>query len=560
MILKLSISNFAVFENIDINFNKGLNVLTGETGSGKSIIIEALFMLLGSRATKDLIRKGKSSSLIEAVFDISDNYKAQNVLATHNIQLDDDDYLIISREILETGKSINRINQRIVPLNVLKDIGIYLIDIYGQFEQQYIFKKENHIILLDNIFYEKTNNILKKYSVLYKEYKELENKIRILEDKLVNKDLKIEQYKFEIDEIDSAKLSENEEETLIKELKRLSNTKEIQDSLSRVSLLLSNSDQSAINTINDIYSIIKKVVTYDDGVLKFTEKLDIIIDELHDLYYEVVDYNENLQLDEEKLSIIEQRISLINRLKRKYGFSLDKIFEYRNSVSSELDILLEAENNLNDLQTSFDEVIAKLNSKAEELSNIRRESASYLEESLVKELDDLNMKNIRFKVKFSKKPSFSIDGVDDIEFYISTNKGNDLNAMQKTVSGGEASRIMLALKKISSDNGIVSTMVFDEVDTGISGKTSQIAGLKMKHISKNHQIICVTHSPQIASMADYHYLIEKKAIDEQTYSFIRVLDKEARTYEIARLLSGINITDKSLDNAKELIDTSNNLN
>jgi DNA repair protein RecN (Recombination protein N) len=271
-----------------------------------------------------------------------------------------------------------------------------------------------------------------------------------------------------------------------------------------------------------------------------------------------MDYQEKLDLDESKLNFIENRMSLISRLKRKYGYTIEKIIEYKNSSQEELNILTEAEAKLSMLTKEKDILYKDLKKHAEEISKTRKNAASMLEKQILKELDDLNMKNIVFKVDMQKRSSFAADGIDQVEFLISTNVGSDLNSVQKVVSGGEASRIMLAFKKITSDIESNQTMIFDEIDSGISGKTSQMSGIKMNYISAKHQVVCVTHSPQIASISKNHYLIEKKVVDGNTYSTVRKLDKENRIYEIARLLSGMKITDKSLNNAKELIESNNN--
>ncbi|WP_313345557.1 DNA repair protein RecN [Sedimentibacter sp.] len=550
MLLTLNISNFAVFEKQTIEFDSDFNVFTGETGSGKSILIEALSLILGERASKDLIRKGKKSALLEAIFDVSDNSDFYSFLQNNNIEMNAEDYLIISREIYENGKSISKINGRTVPLSIIKEAGSYLIDIYGQFGHESLFKKENHIILLDSLIQKDLAPILETYYNLYTEYNRIIKEIENLQGKLNNKDLKIEQLKFEINEIDEADLNEFEEEELLKQIKKLSNIQEIQNSLFEIKNILSN------NSLNSVYNLLNKIKGYDDSLADFISKLDILLEELQYFNYDLNDYSERLDFDGEKLNTIEKRMSLINRLKRKYGFSVEKIREYRESANEELDILLKAESNLNMMIKEK----AEHNKKIEECSNLisdkRKKAAEILETEILNELDDLNMKNIEFKVAINKKENYSYDGVDDVEFLISTNVGSDLNSVQKVVSGGEASRIMLALKKIVSDIESTQTMVFDEIDTGISGKTAQMAGIKMNYISAKHQIICVTHSPQIASISKNHFLIEKKIINNNTYSIVNKLNKENKIYEIARLLSGMKVTEKSLNNAKDLIDSS----
>ena len=551
MLLNLSISNFAVFENESIKFDKGFNVFTGETGSGKSVLIEALSLILGERASKDLIRKGKNSAVIEAVFDISEYEEVYNILKELNIDIDTEDYLIISRQILENGKSISKINGRTIPLGSLKEVGSCLMDIYGQFGHESLFKKENHILLLDSLIQRELVPFLSEYSKLFTEYNKKLSEIDFIQEKLINKDIKMEQLQYEICEIDEADLKVTEEEELLKEIKKLSNIKELQSSLYEINNILTSS-----NVLNNVYSILNKIKTYDEALENFLSRLDILLEEIQYFNYDLRDYSEKLEFDENKLNNIENRMSLINRLKRKYGFSIDKIFEYRNESEKELNLLKEAEYKLNVLIKEKDLLFNTLKELSEKISDKRKKAAEILEARLLQELCDLNMKNIRFKVNIERKSNFSSDGIDDVEFLISTNAGSDLNSVQKVVSGGEASRIMLAFKKISSDIESLQTMIFDEIDAGISGKTAQMAGIKMNYISDNHQVICVTHSPQIASISKNHFLIEKKVVGGNTYSTVKKLDDENKVYEIARLLSGMKITEKSLNNAKELIDSS----
>lgn len=555
MLLNLSIRNLAVFQDISIDFTDGFNIITGETGAGKSILIEALFLLIGSRASKELIRKNSKSAFLSAAFDISNNIKANKFLNENNIFIEEDDYLIISRELLDTGKSINKINNNIVSINILKELGVFLLDIYGQFEQQYIYKKENHIILLDNLINKEINSVLNEYESLYNQYRSKLSEINDLEDKLHNKEQKLDQYSYEINEIEEAALEEDEEENLIKELKKLSNIKEIQASLFEVEKRIIKNDDSAINNINSSYSLLNKIKNYDNNINNYIERIDFIIDELQSLGFEIINYSDNLELNEQKLDEIENRISLINRLKRKYGYSVSKINEYKEDIQKEYDILLEADNKLRLLNGELKTIKESLSENACIITDLRKNAADFLEKNIVMELEDLNMKNVQFKVNFYAKSDFSPNGINDIEFLMSTNVGSDLNSIHKIVSGGEASRIMLAIKKLSCDNDFITTLVFDEIDTGISGKTSQMAGNKMKIISKSSQVICVTHSPQIASISDSHFMIEKNSSSNETTSIVKKLNNDEKINEIARLLSGMNITQKSLNNAKELIES-----
>ena len=396
MLLSLNISNFAVFENVSINFDSGFNVFTGETGSGKSVLIDAIQLILGERASKDLIRKNKSSAFIEGIFDISVNDNIYSVLESLNIEIDKEDFLIISRELLDNGKSINKINGRTVPLNAIKAIGSFLIDIYGQFGHESLFKKENHIKLLDSLIHKELSPIFRLYNDSFAKYNNLCNEIDILKEKLLNKDSKIEQLKYEINEIDDAQLKECEEDELLKKIKKLSNIQEIKKSLYEAIRNI-NSD-----SLNNVYSILNKIQGYDEKLEDFLSRLDIQLEELKLLSYDLRDYSDSLDIDEKELNNIENRMSLINRLKRKYGFSIERIDEYRNSSYEELNLLLEADSKLNSLTTEKNKLFNELSENAESISKKRKKAAEILEKQILVELSDLNMKNIRFKVNIDK--------------------------------------------------------------------------------------------------------------------------------------------------------------
>jgi len=393
MLLSLNISNFAVFENVSVNFDSGFNVFTGETGSGKSVLIDAIQLILGERASKDLIRKNKSSAFIEGIFDISVNDNIYSVLESLNIEIDKEDFLIISRELLDNGKSINKINGRTVPLNAIKAIGSFLIDIYGQFGHESLFKKENHIKLLDSLIHKELSPIFRLYNDSFAKYNNLCNEIDILKEKLLNKDSKIEQLKYEINEIDDAQLKECEEDELLKKIKKLSNIQEIKKSLYEAIRNI-NSD-----SLNNVYSILNKIQGYDEKLEDFLSRLDIQLEELKLLSYDLRDYSDSLDIDEKELNNIENRMSLINRLKRKYGFSIERIDEYRNSSYEELNLLLEADSKLNSLTTEKNKLFNELSENAESISKKRKKAAEILEKQILVELSDLNMKNIEFKVR-----------------------------------------------------------------------------------------------------------------------------------------------------------------
>ena len=327
----------------------------------------------------------------------------------------------------------------------------------------------------------------------------------------------------------------------------------MQASLFNVENTLLREDSSAYNLINSGYSNIKKISAYDEALTQYLDKLEVLNEELQALAFEIIDYSDNLEYDGERLEEIEKRIALINKLKRKYGFTIEKIFDYRDELLKEYNLLKEADNKLFELKDKLKEQFVELQSKADKITALRKNAAEFLEKNIVEELNDLNMKNAQFKVNIVNKGEFYPNGVDEVEFLMATNAGGGLNSIQKIVSGGEASRIMLAFKKLSCDKEFVSTLIFDEIDTGISGKTAQMAGNKMNYISTRSQVICVTHSPQIASISKEHFVIDKYDKDGETFSSVKRVRDEEKVKEIARLLSGLNITKESLDNARDLI-------
>lgn len=559
MLVNLSINNFAIFEKVNLNFSKGFNVITGETGSGKSILLESILILLGLRVRKDFIRKGTNSAIIEAVFDITNNNNISKLLTEHGIVIDEDNLILISKELLNSGKSISKINDRNVTLSFLRKISSYFIDVYGQFGQYSILKKENHIKMIDEIKSKEIKEIKKKYNDVFDKYNIVNDKIIDLENNFTNKDSRIKQLEYEINEIDSVNIKKDEEESLLKEIKKLSNIEEIKNSLDEFVFLINDSESSVMNNMTNLSKLLYKLKNYDKELFNNNSKLEVIIENIQELLFSMINYKENIDVDTERINFIEERIALINRLKRKYGFSYDNINEYRNIANDELLKLTNISDDLCSLKIEKKEMHKRLEKLSYELTSIRKESIKYLEANIIKELDDLNMKNVEFEVKITQKNNFTSNGIDDIEFLISTNIGSDLKPLHKIVSGGETSRIMLAFKKIMADKEHYPTLIFDEIDTGISGRTSQMVGEKMNYMSKCCQVICITHSPQVASISNHHFLIKKSFSKDSTFSTIKNLNGQEKSIEIARLLSGLKITDKSINNAQELINISNKI-
>lgn len=559
MIVELNISNFAIIDNLKIDFEDGFNVLTGETGSGKSIIIEGIGMVLGQRANKKLIRTGEEKATLEGVFYIENKDRINKILEEYGIDTDPNNYLIISREIHNNGRNISRINGKIVTLNMLKNITINLVDIHGQYEHQSLLNVDNHIKLVDKFgddeFKVLLNYVKKKYKQLQREKEKL-NEISFSD---ANKEHEIDLLKYQLNEIDSANLSKYNENEIIKEYSKLDNIKEIELNLGEVLNIINNenySDISILNYINICITKMNNIKNYDDTIEDYNNRLESIRFELQDISRNLMDYFNNLDIDEEKFKFLEDRIDLMNKLKNKYGKSIESILKYRELIKNKLDILLNNEKMIREVNNNIKVIEKELSDYCIKLTKARKKLNKKLESLITKELEELNMNNVVFKVHFDRLKHFTPQGWDRIEFLISTNKGEDLKPLSKIVSGGEMSRIMLAFKRILADYDNISCLIFDEIDSGISGRTAQIVGEKIKMISKNHQIICISHLPQIAALSDIHYTIKKDIKKDKTITYVKKLSYEERIKELSRLLGGVNLTDTTKLHAREMLEMS----
>lgn len=559
MLVELNIKDFAIIDNMKINFTKGLNVLTGETGSGKSIIIEALGMILGSRTSKEFIRSGCNKSLLEGVFYIEDVPSLKPILEDLAIDIDQDNLLIITKEIYSNGPSISKVNGRTVNLSMLKSITTKLVDIFGQHEHQSLLDINNHLLMIDAFGDEQFVQLKSKIRKIYDELQEEKKKINSLTINSSERDREIDILKFQIDEINEANLTEEDEYAIEAEFKKLSNINKISQSIEMALSCLDNEDysyQGVINLINRSLSLISEVKEYD-------EKLQVIYNRLSDINYELQDINRelnyyfnNIDIDQERLNYLHERIDLVNKLKRKYGNTIEQIFKFRDEAEERLDKLLNFEEEYQKSLNKIRELEKTLEENCTLLSEMRKKIAGELENKVKKELSQLNMTKVEFKVDFSRTSNFTPFGFDKIEFLISTNPGEDLKSLSKIVSGGEMSRIMLAFKSILAVLDKIPTLVFDEIDTGISGRTAQVVGEKIYNISKNHQVICISHLPQIAAFADSHFVINKTSTGNRTITEVVKLSDEERIQEMARLLGGFNMTETTLKHASELIEMS----
>ncbi|EQF25965.1 DNA repair protein RecN [Clostridioides difficile CD160] len=546
--------NCALVEELRLSIDKNLNILTGETGSGKSIIIDALGLCLGDKYDRSFLRKGTDKGLVEAVF-LSDNIYLKKILDENDISIEDDNLLVITRLIYSDGKSTARVNGRTVKVSLLREIASTLIDIHGQHQNQALFNKDTHLKFLD-LFGE---NELEKFKVAYKKvynkYSEVKKALNCLTE---NKDemqiqREIDLLKFQINEIEVANLNKNEYEDLLKQREVYRNSEKIYNNLNLSYSKLHNGEYNVIDLIGLASKELNDISKYDSVLSEYSDTVERIMYELQDISGDIRNYKDNIDFEPYELEQIELRIDEINNLRRKYGDSIDDIFEYYEKIKDRLDEILNRDERVEQLKSQLMNIEEDLKIKANKLTKARKEVATTLEKILLDELKSLNMKNVMFKVNF-EEGQFTLNGVDDIEFMISFNLGEDIKPIYKVASGGEMSRFMLAFKTILADIDDIDTLVFDEIDTGISGIAAQIVGEKLSDIAKKKQIICITHLPQIAANADTHYCIEKDTSNNRTFTNVSKLNQSQRKNEIARLIAGNNITEKTIEHASEIIE------
>ena len=554
MLLDLKVKNFALIEKLEINFKKGLNVLTGETGAGKSIIIGALEMLLGGRASREVIRNGKDKAYIEAVYEPEKLDLINNKLEEYGIE-PDEDILLLSREIKRTGRNRSRINGQLATLSMVSNVSSYLVDIHGQHEHQSLLDVKLHLDFLDDFIGEKIISLKEKVTNKYNEIKNINKKLQEMEIDEGEKARELDLLEFQINEIENANLKTGEFKKLEKKYKKLSNAEDIFATTGMIYNDINGDDfnnNGILDKIGHFMTELDSLKEYDDKLDSFHSQMENIYYTLQDLGYEIREYNENLDFDKKRLKEIEDRLDTINNLKKKYGETIEEILEYNQKMKKRRNELVSQEDLINELKEKRKNIKAEYYNKAEELSKIRKNSAKNLEEKIKDELTDLAMEDVLFKVKFEEK-DLAGDGIDDIEFMISPNPGEDLKPLAKIASGGELSRIMLAFKKIIAEIDKVDTLIFDEVDSGVGGKTAQKMAEKLAVIGSKRQVICITHLPQIASMSDNHFYINKTAENGKTYTNINKLNGKEKPKELARMLGGVKMTDTTLDHAEEMI-------
>ena len=560
MLLQLSLRNVAVIESAEIAFGDGLNILSGETGAGKSIIIDSVNLILGERADRDLIRTGAQSAFVEALFDISDCPKVRKAL--YEMYEDNDSELVISRELSSVGRNTCRINGRMATLSQLSQITKDLLDIHGQHEHQSLLSPNNHISVLDAFCKEGLGRVLPEYKQTLKEYNMISDRIKSLETDDQEKQRRLDMLNFQFTEIENMNLEPGEEEDLRARRDILQHAEKIKEAVETSYVMFSGQgdmDEGIAARVDRAGRAIGSISEISEEYAELSKRIEALSIESEDILAELQNMKLGDTYSEGDLDAIESRISDINRLKRKYGTTVEEILEYRDSIKKQIDDLEENEFIIDDLIKKKEKLYAGVKSLAETITGIRREYGAKLSGNIAGQLATLGMERARFDANIRQKQdsegrlAFFSDGADIVEFFIATNPGEELKPLGKIASGGEISRIMLALKTISSETDDISTVIFDEIDTGISGNMASVVAQKLAKIATGHQVICVTHTAQIAAMADVHNYIEKQTGEESAKTIVESLGEQERYMEISRLVGGNNISQFSDAHAKEII-------
>lgn len=550
MLLNLHVKNLALIKEVDVDFTNGLVVLTGETGAGKSLILGSVNIALGKKVEKDIIRKGAEYALVELTFCIDSRLKEK--LEQYDVYPEDENIIVVSRKITH-GRSVSKINGETVSLTTLKSVMDLLIDINGQHDHQSLLYKNTHLQILDKYAGEEVKELKNTISDKYSQYIEIKKELDKFDMDETKRLRECEFAEFEINEIEAANLSLGEDDEVENEFKKLSGSEKIMSSLSDAYQIMGyEGNQGVCECISRVGYDLSEISDIDSKLSDLQKQIYDIDDMCKGLAREISDYIDEVNYEPQRVAEVEERLNLINHLKLKYGQSIEKILAYKGEKQAYLDSL----NNYNlmreETKTKLDKEMSELVVLCDKLSSLRKKYAIKLEETVVKALEDLNFLSVKFKINVSKKENVSANGQDEVEFLISTNPGEEVKSLAKVASGGELSRIMLAIKSILAGEDEIDTMIFDEIDTGISGKTAQMVADKLMGISKEHQVICISHLAQIAAMADSHYLIEKNTDDESTETNIYRLSREDSIKELVRISSGGEITETAIKHATEM--------
>ena len=536
MITNLHIKNIGIIEDIEINFNEGLNVLTGETGAGKSLIINALNIICGDRFSKDMIRKGENQSFVEICF-----YDPENENSI-------DGNIIVSREINLNGRNMCKINGRMVTVNELKEFMKKIIEIHGQNDSQNLLDNKEHLKYLDGYIGSKIKELKDEYKKYYENYLQVKKELKENYGDDKERQRKVDLLKYQFNEIKDANLKNNEDEELENKQKLIINSEKIANTLNEVDVSIG---ENAIDLISNAIRQIEKIENIDSTYQETTNRLKSVYYEMQEISKDISNYKDDIYFDENEQKQIEERLDLIYDLKRKYGNSIQEILNYQSEVEEEIFRIENMEEYTNNLKIKQQELIDKLNEIGMKIHNFRELEAKKLSNKINENLQDLEMKNAKINIHVNLTEDFLESGKDKVEFYISTNIGEDEKELIKIASGGEMSRIMLAIKTVLASSDSIPVLIFDEIDTGISGKAANRVAEKLSKISQNHQVLCISHLPAIAAIADYNYFINKQIENERTITTIKKLEENEIIHEIARISSG-EVNEITLNYAREL--------
>ena len=550
MLLEISIKNFAIIEGISLNFEKGMTVLTGETGAGKSIIIDAMNMMLGARATTDVIRHGAPKAEIEGLFSVENSHALQMIFDEQGIELGDE--IIIRREILQNGRSVSRVNGQMVNLSVLRSIGQYLVDIHGQHDQEELMRPQLHIQMLDGFGDADFLELKQAYQINFDAYRKMRKQLLEIKKNQEEHKARIEMLEFQMAEIESASLQPGEDLKLNQERDKLLNHKNIADTLTNAYTMLDNEEFSSLANVRSAMNDMESLEEYDVEYREISTSLSESYYVLEDVTKRLEDIIEDLDFDGNRLMQIESRLDLIHAITRKYGGNVDDVLMYFAKITEEYNLLTGNHLSSDDMEVELKKLEVSLVDLATKLASARHNLAQQLEIEIQQELKDLYMDKARFQVQFTKG-KFTREGNEIVEFYISTNPGEDFKPLVKVASGGELSRLMLAIKSAFSRKEGKTSIVFDEVDTGVSGRVAQAIAQKIHKIGQNGQVLAISHLPQVIAIADYQFFIEKISNDHSTVSTVRLLTVEERVEEVAKMLAGENVTEAALSQARELL-------
>lgn len=565
MLKSLQIKDYALIEQINVEFYPGLNIITGETGAGKSILIDAMSLLLGERASTEVVRKGSSKSIVEGIFDVRKNKKVEAILNENEIELWDE--MIVRREISLKGSNRCFINDTPVQLSVVKELGYLLVDLHGQHEHQSLLRKETHIEMLDD-FAEVTTE-LEEFRKLSRELRKKLNEVKELKEREKILKEKRDLYQFQIKEIDAVDPQPNEEEELERELNILENSEKLLELTIDIFTQLYEADDAIYDRLSEIKNKIEELSQIDSSFNEKLEEASNALAQINDIADYVRSYKDNIDLESERLTEIRNRLASLVLLKKKYGGSIESIIEHRKKIGEELELVEGFDNKIESLEKEIDILRKECGAASQKLTAKREKAAKEIKKGVEEELTYLGINEAKFETVFgfepaegneseyilvkNKKLKFTSRGTDKIEFYLSTNLGEDVKPLQKVASGGEVSRIMLSLKMILAKNDKLPLLIFDEIDTGVSGRIAQKVGQSLKELSRHHQIIAITHLPQIAGLADHHFFVQKFEKENRSFTSIKKLSPEERINEVAKLLGGEEVTDANLKSAKELM-------